>query len=185
MRQAEQRGLANVNVITADMRDFSTQDRFDRVVSVEMFEHMRNYDMLMSRIASWLEPSGRLFVHIFCHRQLNYVFETEGRDNWMGRHFFTGGIMPSSSLLADFQQHLSLTNQWEVDGNHYWRTSECWLDRLDQHVGEIESLFGRTFSRTEARVMTQRWRMFFLACAELFRYHDGSEWFVSHYLFAK
>lgn len=179
------KGLTNVEIVTADMREFQTEHHYDRVVSVEMFEHMRNFELLMQRISGWLKEEGKLFVHIFCNRSASYLFETEGDENWMGRYFFTGGIMPSLNLLGEFQQHLTLDRQWEVNGNHYWKTSEAWLNNLDRNRSEVERIFREKFDRHEAAKMVQRWRMFFLACAELFRYRDGNEWFVSHYLFSK
>lgn len=181
LKRAQERGLSNVDVITADMRTFSIDKKFDRIVSVEMFEHMRNYAMLLNRISSWLNERGKLFVHIFCHRSSTYLFETEGDENWMGRHFFTGGMMPSISLLSRFADDLVVEDQWEVNGEHYWRTSEDWLRNLDRDRRGIESLFAQSMSSRKATIVTQRWRMFFLACAELFRYNEGKEWFVGHY----
>ena len=181
-QQAESQGLENLRVITADMRDFETGEQFDRVVSVEMFEHMRNYQLLLQRISRWLTPEGKLFVHIFCRRRLPYVFETEGEDNWMGRHFFTGGIMPSVDLFSHFRDDLAVTESWTINGEHYARTCDDWLRNLDRRRGEIETLFANGMEGSEARLMVQRWRMFFMACAELFRYDGGDEWFVGHYL---
>ncbi|MDX1605448.1 MAG: cyclopropane-fatty-acyl-phospholipid synthase family protein [Candidatus Competibacterales bacterium] len=179
------RGLANVRVLTADMNDFSIDTRFDRVVSVEMFEHMRNYRVLMNRIAGWLRPGGRLFVHVFSHRELAYPFETEGDDNWMGRYFFTGGIMPSRDLLPRFQDDLTLDRQWHINGRHYQRTCEAWLANQERDREAIMALFRDTYGSTEAARWFQRWRVFFMACAELFGYRDGEEWGVSHYRFRR
>jgi cyclopropane-fatty-acyl-phospholipid synthase len=178
-------GLDNVTVVTANMRDFDTSQRFDRVVSVEMFEHMRNYELLLKRIASWLRASGKLFAHIFSHRSHSYLFETQGADNWMGRHFFTGGIMPSDHLLLYFQQEVTLEAQWRVSGTHYWRTCEAWLQRQDAQRAEILDILGTHAGPAPAALQFQRWRIFFMACAELFRYRRGREWFVSHYLFER
>ncbi len=180
--RAAERGLSNVQVVTADMRDFTTDRRFDRVVSVEMFEHMRNYELLLHRISNWLTPEGKVFVHIFCHRDTPYLFETEGAANWMGRHFFTGGIMPSEDLLGHFNKHLQIHRQWNVNGKHYWRTCEAWLSNLDKNRESLLASFQRDLTADQARRTLQRWRMFFMACAELFRYRDGNEWFVAHYL---
>lgn len=183
--QCQQRGFANVQVITADMNDFYTDRRFDRVVSVEMFEHMRNYQQLMARIHAWLKPGGKLFVHIFTHRQLAYPFEIDGDDNWMGRYFFTGGLMPSRDLLPRFQDDLRLEQQWHFNGCHYQRTLETWLVRQDRHRQELLTLFRETYGSETAERWFQRWRVFFMACAELFGYRHGEEWGVSHYRFSK
>ncbi|QDU92510.1 SAM-dependent methyltransferase [Lignipirellula cremea] len=184
-QRARDRRLFNVQVITADMRDFDAGDTFDRVVSVEMFEHMRNYELLFRRVASWMKPDGKAFVHIFCHRDSPYLFETEGAENWMGRHFFTGGMMPSEDLFGRFSDDLTIQQQWRVSGLHYWRTCEAWLKNLDQNRTAIRDRFRQDFSDRESDLRLQRWRIFFLACAELFRYRNGEEWFVAHYLFER
>ncbi|MDG4550302.1 MAG: cyclopropane-fatty-acyl-phospholipid synthase [Candidatus Contendobacter sp.] len=183
--RCRERGFANVQVITADMNDFATDRRFDRVVSVEMFEHMRNYQELLGRIHAWLQPGGKLFVHIFTHRQLAYPFETEGEDNWMGRYFFTGGLMPSRDLLPRFRGDLTLEEQWHLDGRHYQRTLEAWLVNQDRHRDEIMTLFQDIYGPDQAERWFQRWRVFFMACAELFGYRHGEEWGLSHYRFGK
>jgi cyclopropane-fatty-acyl-phospholipid synthase len=184
-QRLQQRGLSNVTVVTCDVNQFQTDLRYDRVVSVEMFEHLRNYRELFRRIAGWLLPEGKMFVHVFCHRQSSYLFETEGADNWMGRNFFTGGTMPSADLFSRFDQDLKIEQQWQVNGLHYWRTCEAWLKNLETHRLELEKLFQHQLSHTAARVALQRWRIFIMACAELFRYRDGEEWFVSHYRFRR
>ncbi len=179
-----QRQLDNVQVITADMNDFTTEQRFDRVVSVEMFEHMRNYRELLARIAAWLKPDGALFVHVFSHRQYAYPFETKSDDDWMAKYFFTGGLMPSRDLLPRFQRDLRLEDQWHLNGQHYQKTCEAWLSHHYRHREAILAIFRDTYgSETEARLWFHRWQVFFLACAELFGYRDGEEWGVSHYRF--
>ena len=183
--RAKQRGLHNLRVQTADMREFGTTERFDRVVSVEMFEHMRNYELLLQRVASWLQPHGKAFVHIFCHRESPYFFETEGDANWMGRHFFTGGMMPAYRLFDEFPNHLQVEQQWQINGLHYWRTAEAWLRNLDSHRQQLIERFGQDLPSVEAQRNLRRWRIFFLACAELFRYRGGTEWFVGHYRFIR
>jgi cyclopropane-fatty-acyl-phospholipid synthase len=181
--QARSRGLTNVRVVTCDMNDFDPGDTFDRVVSVEMFEHMRNYKMLFARIASWLNPDGMLFFHIFCHKTYAYPFETKGDDDWMAKHFFTGGIMPSDDLMLYFQDDLIVEKHWRVLGTHYAKTSEDWLANLDKHKSELLGILAMAGAGKDAAVQLQRWRVFFLACAELFGFRDGSEWMVSHWLF--
>lgn len=178
------RDLKNLQVVTADMRDFAADGRFDRVLSVEMFEHMRNYETLLARIAGWLEPAGRLFVHIFCHRNLAYPFYNAGADDWMSRRFFTDGLMPSFDLLLHFQRDLRLQERWWLNGTHYARTCEDWLRNCDIARDRLLELFSRDAGVEPARAL-QRWRMFFLACAELFAFRDGNEWGVGHYLFAR
>jgi cyclopropane-fatty-acyl-phospholipid synthase len=171
---AAKRGLTNLDVRTADVRTLELLPAaFDRVVSIEMFEHMRNYELLLRRIATWLRPGGSLFVHVFAHRQFAYPFDDNGRTDWMAREFFTGGIMPSADLLRHFQADLRIAETWLVDGTHYARTAEAWYANLVAHRAEIEHLLGRR--------RYQRWRVFFLACAELFGYDRGREWLVAHY----
>ncbi len=181
--EADSRGLTNLCVITADMNQFTAEPRhFDRAVSVEMFEHMRNYERLLERIAAWLRPDGKLFVHHFCHRQFAYPFETDGDANWMGRYFFTGGLMPSENTLRQFDRHMTVVRQCRWDGTHYQRTSEAWLANLDARRRDVLPILEATYGRDAARRWFHRWRLFFLAVAELFGYADGAEWFVSHLL---
>ncbi len=187
MDQARQRGLGNLHIVTADMNDFSPglTDHFDRVVSIEMFEHMRNYQELLRRISTWLKADGLLFVHIFVHNEVSYPFEVQGSGDWMAEHFFTGGIMPASNLLPVFQEDMWTVSQWNMNGTHYQQTSEDWLIRTDANREEILRLFAQVYGEADALRWLVRWRVFFIACAELFGYHEGTEWFVSHYLFEK
>jgi len=183
--QARARGLNNLEIITADMNDFHAATCFDRVVSIEMFEHMRNYRLLLSRIASWLKPDGLLFVHLFSHARFAYPYEVRDSSDWMAQHFFTGGIMPSDDLLSNFQDELALAEHWQLDGTHYQRTAEAWLANMDAHEPEILALFTLTYGPNDAQRWWVRWRVFFIACAEMFGYSGGREWMVSHYLFGK
>lgn len=181
--EAHRRNLKNLRVITADMNGFSPPyQSYDRIISVEMFEHMRNYAALLQRIAGWLRSDGKLFVHIFCHRELIYPFETGGSANWMGKYFFTGGVMPSADLLTWFPQSLRVSRQWTWGGQHYQRTAEDWLANLDAHHHEVLRILSSVYGCREAPRWLQRWRIFFLAVSELFGYADGKEWFVTHYL---
>ncbi|WP_210415685.1 cyclopropane-fatty-acyl-phospholipid synthase family protein [Bdellovibrio sp. ZAP7] len=187
LEQASKRGLSNVNIVTGDIGDFDAPEDwnngFDRVISVEMLEHVRNYEALFERLSTWLKPQGKLFVHIFTHSRYSYPFETEGADNWMGKYFFTGGQMPSHQLLTYFQKDLLLEQQWSWNGVHYQKTSEAWLQNMDRHRDEILNIFAKVYGNSESEVWFERWRVFFMSCAELFGFDKGREWGVSHYLF--
>lgn len=180
-----ERGLDNVSVTTADVNDFAPAVQFDRVISVEMFEHMRNYEELLRRIGTWLRPDGRLFVHVFSHRDYAYLFESEGADNWMGRLFFSGGIMPSHGLLHEFRRDLEVESAWRLDGTHYEKTANAWLSKLDANRERVRTLFRGVYGEKDADRWLNRWRIFFLACAELFGYQDGSQWGITHLRFRK
>jgi len=180
--EAARRGLTNVWVTTQDINVFAPTETFDRIVSVEMFEHMHNYRALFERLKRWLKADGKVFVHVFSHCGYAYPFETEGEDDWMGRHFFTGGVMPSRDLFAKVQSSLSPVDTWQISGRHYQLTCEAWLANQDRNRDAIMAIFGQTYG-TDAKLWFQRWRVFFMACAELFGYRQGEEWGVSHYLF--
>ncbi len=173
--------LRNVEVITADMQNFAPERQFHRIFSVEMFEHMRNWPVLFNRVASWLEPHGAFFLHVFAHRDLAYSYEDHGSGDWMARHFFTGGIMPSNDLPFHLSTDLEVTRHWKVNGRHYSRTLEAWLRTLDAEKGSVMTIFEAVYG-DDADRWFGRWRMFFMACAELFSYNNGSEWGISHYL---
>ena len=185
--RAAERGLGNLSVITCDMNAlaFPAGTQFDRVVSVEMFEHMRNYAVLLERIAGWMAPAATLFVHIFTHLQYAYPFEVRDSSDWMAKYFFTGGIMPSDHLLYYFQEQLRIREHWAVDGRHYQLTSEAWLNNMDANRQRILPILAATYGADQARKWWVYWRVFFMACAELWGYEHGRQWIVSHYLFEK
>ncbi len=186
LAQAAKRGLGNVEIITCDVNRLELPEgTFDRTVSIEMFEHMRNYQHLLGNVSRWLKPGGKLFVHIFCHRSLMYPFETQGDDNWMGKYFFTGGLMPSADTLLHFQRDLSIEQRWLLPGTHYQRTANQWLENQDRNREEVMSVLVQAYGAADAARWNQRWRMFWMACAELFGYAGGNEWLVAHYRFSK
>ncbi len=183
--QAKKSGLQNIEIRTADMNEFDAGAPFDRVISIEMFEHMRNYEKLLARVAGWMKPDALLFVHLFAHKNFAYPYEVRDQADWMARHFFTGGIMPSDDLLLEFQNHVRLVEHWQVDGTHYQKTSEAWLKKMDQEREKVLNLFTETYGHPHRLRWLVRWRLFFIACAELFGYRAGQEWMVAHYLFEK
>src|ERR1051325_733115 len=183
--EAKKRGINNLTIITCDMNSFSIDKKFDRVVSVEMFEHMRNYYELMKRISGWLKDDGKLFVHIFTHKKYAYKFEVKDETDWMSKYFFTGGIMPSDDLLFYFNDHLVKEKHWIVNGMHYSKTSEDWLRNMDAHKKEIMPLFEKTYGKDHAKKWWVYWRIFYMACAELWNYKGGNEWLGRHHFFYK
>ena len=186
MAMARERGVAErIEIVTCDMNDFETDGSFDRVVSVEMFEHMRNYPELLKRIASWLASDGKLFVHIFCHKSLTYEFIDQGEEDWMSRYFFSGGVMPSADFLGRFNDHMSVEEHWAWNGQHYQKTCDAWLENMDRNKAKILPVLESNYGKSDANRWFNRWRMFHMACSELFGFDLGDEWFVSHYRFSK
>ena len=183
--EAARRGLDNIRIITADMNQFKILNQFDRVVSVEMFEHMRNYRELMRRIHGWLVPGGKFFMHIFCHRDTPYEFVAKDASDWMSRYFFSGGIMPYDDLPLHFQSDLKFLKRWRWDGTHYARTAEAWLKNMDARQQTIWPILNETYGVDQAGIWWERWRIFFMSCAELFGHKKGQQWWVSHYLFER
>ena len=184
LNRCKNQGLDNIEVITADMNDFETENKYDRVVSIEMFEHMRNYKKLLSKVSSWLNDDGKLFIHIFTHQSVVYPFENQGEADWMAREFFSGGMMPSHDLLLHFQDDLIIDDVWSMLGTHYEKTSLAWVNKMDANKDSIMKIFLKTYG-DDAKLWFQRWRIFFMSCEKLFGYNNGSEWGVSHYRFNK
>ena len=184
--EVRRRGLTNLRILTRNMTTFNiAPSQFDRVVSIEMFEHMKNYQLLLANVSRWLKPEGLLFVHIFTHARFSYHFIARDDTDWMARHFFTGGQMPAHDLLMQFQDDLHLIADWKVNGTHYQRTAEHWLANMDAHREEILPLFADTYGASHEKKWWSYWRIFYLSCAELWGYRNGEEWLVSHYLFRK
>lgn len=180
---AGERGLANLQVLTADINHFQTEKKYDRLVSVEMFEHMRNYEALMKKVAAMIKPGGKLFVHIFTHHTHPFLYENRSERDWMTRYFFLGGTMPSRDLLHYFTGPLQLEKQWALSGTHYRKTLEAWLQKMDRQKEAIMPIFRKTYGCAEAEKWWNYWRLFFLSCAEFFAFRGGNEWFISHYRF--
>lgn len=183
--RARQRGITNLKVVTCDINAFDTQTKYDRIVSIEMLEHVRNYEALFAKLSNWLKDDARMFVHVFSHKTHAYAYDSSNPSEWMARHFFTGGIMPSHDLIPSFDKYITLDESWSLSGEHYQKTSEAWLENMNKNQGEIETIFSKVYGPENTKQWMWRWRLFFLACAELFGYKQGSEWGVSHYRFAK
>lgn len=183
--QIKEKGLKNLKIITCDINEFDLKEKFDRILSIEMFEHMRNYKKLFQKVADFLTDDGLLFVHVFSHKKFAYPYEADNPNNWMARYFFTGGMMPSEELFGYFQDDLHLLKRWRVNGQHYQKTCEAWLGKMDLNENKILPIFATTYGDSQALKWWVYWRIFFMACAELFGYEDGAQWAVTHYLFKK
>lgn len=179
--EIRRRGCKNLTVVTADMNSFAPLRSFDRIVSVEMFEHMSNWKALLERTRDWMKPDGRLFVHVFAHRISCYRFDHADKEDWIAQHFFTGGLMPSHGLMREFGESFTVEREWRWNGKHYARTALDWLRNMDGNREEVRAIFETTYGR-DAALWLRRWRLFFLATAGLFGHADGMEWGVSHYL---
>jgi cyclopropane-fatty-acyl-phospholipid synthase len=180
MGEAARRGLANLNVVTSDVNVFNPGQQFDRIVSVEMFDHMMNWRELLGRVRAWLNPDGRFFMHIFTHRAGSYLFDRADHEDWIARHFFTGGVMPSHHLIRQYGDLFEVEKEWRWSGTHYQRTALDWLANFDARQHEIEAVL-REVHGGDTPLWMRRWRWFFLTTAGLFGYADGSEWSVSQY----
>ncbi|MEM7231328.1 MAG: cyclopropane-fatty-acyl-phospholipid synthase family protein [Planctomycetota bacterium] len=184
-RRLEALGNTNVRVITQDMNVFDIDQSFDRVVSVEMFEHMRNHELLLQKISNWLRPGGKLFAHFFCHREFAYPYEPKDESDWMARHFFSGGMMPSDDWLLQWQRDLKVVEHHRWSGTHYEKTANAWLENVDREREKALAIFAETYGDDTAKRWLERWRVFFMSCAELFGYRNGEEWWVAHYVLEK
>lgn len=180
-----ERNLHNLNIVTKDINSFDTNKKFDRIISIEMFEHTKNSKILMDSINKWLSPDGLFFMHVFAHKYNPYYFDTEQKNAWMAKYFFTGGMMPNHDLFRDLESDLNYQKSWMLSGTHYEKTSNAWLEKMDSNKTKILELFRRNNSNSVAKKKFYFWRLFFIACAEIFGYNGGSEWIISHHLFKK
>jgi len=176
-----------IKVYTADANTFHTSERFDRIISIEMFEHMKNYEQLFQKVASWLKPNGFLFTQILCHREFTYHFKAEKDSDteWMAQNFFSGGTMPSSDLFLYFQKDLLIEKHWNINGKHYSKTLDAWLEIMDQNKPVINKIFEAAYGHSEVDKQISNWRKFFMYCSEVFGCNNGNDWIVAHHLFRK
>ena len=185
LEQAKKRNLNNISIITEDMNNFNPKTRYNRIVSVEMIEHMRNHGRLFKKINTWLKPGGLFFMHIFVHKTQPYLFEVQDEDDWMSQYFFSGGMMPSEDLPLFFQEDLKIIDQWSWSGKQYEKTANAWLANIDSNKEKVMKALEKIYGKDNSKKWFQRWRIFFMSCAELWGYRDGNEWKVVHYLFKK
>ena len=185
LNQAKKRNLNNISIITEDMNNFNPKTRYDRIVSVEMIEHMRNHGQLFKKINTWLKSGGLFFMHIFVHKAQPYLFEVQDEDDWMSQYFFSGGMMPSEDLPLFFQEDLKIIDQWSWSGKQYEKTANAWLTNIDSNKEKVMKTLEEIYGKDNSKKWFQRWRIFFMSCAELWGYRDGNEWKVVHYLFKK
>ena len=184
--QAHKRGFKNLTVLTRDLGKEENynfgEEKFDRVMSIEMMEHLRNYEKFFSLVSKSMKPDAKFFIHVFTHKTNPYFFETEGEDNWMGKYFFSGGQMPARDLFDQFNKHLNVANKWDWNGTHYQKTLEAWLLKMDQNEEQVRVLFKQAYGAENVELWVNRWRVFYMACSELFGFNKGQEWAVTHYL---
>lgn len=187
--QGEKNGFKNLTILTRDLGKEESynfgSEKFDRVMSIEMMEHIRNYEKFFSLVSANMKPEAKMFVHIFTHKKTPYFFETDGEDNWMGKYFFSGGQMPARDLFDLFDQDLKVESKWDWNGTHYQKTLEAWLHKMDQNEDKVKGLFEQAYGKEQAEVWINRWRVFYIACSELFGFNNGEEWAVTHYLLSK
>jgi cyclopropane-fatty-acyl-phospholipid synthase len=184
-KKAQDQGIKNLTIVTQDMNKFETEKKFDRVVSVEMFEHMRQYSELFKKVASFLKDEGKAFVHVFVHKETPYFFDVKDESDWMSKYFFSGGVMPSDHLFYYFNQDIRISKHWRVSGTHYQKTADHWLENMDRNRAKIMPIFEKFYGKDQALKWFSYWRIFFMACSELWGYKSGNEWYVGHYLFEK
>jgi cyclopropane-fatty-acyl-phospholipid synthase len=184
-KTCSERNINNINIITGDVSKVEVNQVFDRVISIEMFEHFRNFEKLLEKVDAWLKPDGKLFVHMFVHKEIPYKFDVIDDSDWMSKYFFSGGIMPNDHFFNYFQKHLVVEKQWKVSGEHYAKTARAWLDNMDQNKSKILAIFKNHYPQGEALKWFNYWRVFFMSCEELWGFRNGDEWFVGHYLLEK
>ena len=181
--EAHKKGLSNIKAFRMDVNNLELNKKFDRIVSIEMFEHLRNYKLILNYLNHALKPDGKLFIHIFCHKKLTYLYEMKNNFDWMTKYFFQGGIMPSKDIFQYFEDELEIINQWDINGNHYSKTCKAWLNNHYKNKKKILDIFEKHYD--EPKIWFNRWRIFFLSCEAFFALNNGREYFVAHYLFKK